>query len=99
MSKTAVESPRLNAPLIERRRRVRRLRMIVDVTTSLIQYDGSLTHREARCLVDCARKAIEDLFPELSAQLGASLMPRLERAVKTRWPLEEAPLSSVDLVN
>lgn len=73
--------------------------MIVDVTTSLIQYDGSLTHREARCLVNCARKAIEDLFPELSTQLGASLMPRLERAVKTRWPLEEAPLSSVDLVN
>ena len=102
MSKVVVQSGS-HTSLLERRRRVRRLRMIVDVTTSLIQYDDSLTHREARCLVECARKAIEELFPELSSHLRASLVPRLERAVRSRWPLEEAaapvPAQSQELVN
>lgn len=71
--------------------------MIVDVTTSLIQYDDSLTHREARCLIECARKAIEELFPELSLHLDTSLLPKFEQILRSRWPLDE--VSACELVN
>jgi hypothetical protein len=101
MSKNAALSSQPSTTLFERRRRVRRMRMIVDVTTSLIEFDDSLTHREACCLIDCARRAIEELFPDMAGQIDASLTPRFERVLRTRWPHEEFHVSSSpqELVN
>lgn len=100
MSKIAELSPDAGGSLFDRRRRARRLRMIVDVTASVIQHDDSLTHREARCLIECARKAIHDLFPELANHIDATLRPKFERILSARWPQEESSLSlSRELVN
>lgn len=93
MSKTAELHPALGDSLFDRRRRARRLRMIVDVTASVIQHDDSLTHREARCLIECARKAIHELFPELATHIDATLQPKFERILSARWPQGESPLS------
>ena len=100
MSKPAAVSSHQLTSVFERRRRVRRMRMIVDVTTSLIEFDDSLTHREACCLIDCARRAIEELFPDMAGQIDASLTPRFERVLRTRWPQEDFRLNSPqELVN
>jgi hypothetical protein len=70
------------------RRRMRRLRMIVDLTTNLIQSDKTLTIREGRCLVNCARKAILELIPGFDQQYELFIAPRFERLLTERWPGE-----------
>ena len=64
--------------------------MIVDLTTHLIRHDDSLTHREARCLVECARKAMNSISPELSHDFNSRVAPSLEKIIVERWPGEEA---------
>lgn len=73
----------------DERRRVRRLRMIVDLTSNLIQNDNSMTHREARSLVDCAQRAISDLFPSYDRKYDILIRPHFERILRERWPIEE----------
>jgi len=74
----------------EGRRRYRRARMIVDLTTHLIRHDESLTHREARCLVECARKAMSSISPDLCHDFNSRIAPSLEQIIVERWPSEEA---------
>ena len=71
------------------RRRLRRVRMIVDLTLNLISSDRTVLHREARCLVECARKAILELFPGLAPQYEAVVKPHFDRVLRQRWPEEE----------
>ena len=82
------------------RRRLRRIRMIVELTHNLISSDRTVTHREARCLVSCARKAILELHPGFESRYDRIVRPHFERVVAERWPHEE-PLGPCewDLVN
>ncbi len=83
------------------RRRLRRIRMIVELTHNLISTDITVSHREARSLVSCARKAILDLFPGFEERYDRIVRPHFERVLHTRWP-DEAALdehSCRDLVN
>lgn len=70
------------------RRKLRRIRMIVELTHNLISSDMTVSHREARCLVDCARKAILDLHPAFSDRFERVVRPHFERVLATRWPSE-----------
>src|SRR4051812_27600030 len=72
------------------RRRLRRIRMIVELTLNLIGSDMTVSHREARCLVRCARKAILDLHPGFSQRYERSVRPYFERMLASRWPHEQA---------
>lgn len=84
----------------EQRRRVRRVRMIIDLTTDLLHNDSSLTPREARCLVECARKAIADLLPAYAAQFDTMIRPRMEHIIRERWSFDDRLLSHQhELVN
>ena len=71
------------------RRRLRRMRMIVELTANLISSDSTVSHREARCLVDCARKAVVELYPGFSRRFDDVVLPHLERILQQRWPDEE----------
>ena len=71
------------------RRRLRRVRMIVELTMNLISSDRTVSHREARCLVECARKAILDLFPGFEERFQRVVSPHFERVLQQRWPDEE----------
>jgi hypothetical protein len=71
------------------RRRLRRVRMIVELTLNLISSDRTVSHREARCLVDCARKAIHELFPGIDSRYEAVVQPHFDRVLRQRWPEEE----------
>ena len=71
------------------RRRLRRIRMIVELTHNLISSDMTVSHREARCLVDCARKAIVELHPGFEQRFERVVRPHFERVLHERWPQEE----------
>ena len=82
------------------RRRLRRIRMIVELTLNLISSDRTVSHREARCLVDCARKAIMELFPGFEERYECIVQPHFDRVLQQRWPNEELPYTSPrELVN
>ncbi|HEX7150538.1 MAG TPA: hypothetical protein VF618_03545 [Thermoanaerobaculia bacterium] len=80
------------------RRRIRRIRMIVELTLNLISSDRTESHREARSLVDCARKAILELYPGFNARYELIIQPHFERVLQQRWPDEEMHHVSVSEV-
>jgi len=77
------------------RRRLRRIRMIVELTHKLISSDMTVSHREAQCLVQCARKAILDLHPDFEERYERVIHPHFERVLAQRWP-SEVPLNPDD---
>ena len=80
--------PEVQSAFLERRR-LRRIRMIIELTLNLITSDATVSYREARCLVDCARKAILDLYPEFGERFERVVRPHFDRVLKQRWPREE----------
>jgi hypothetical protein len=76
------------------RRRLRRVRMIVELTLNLISSDRTSSHREARCLVECARKAVTELFPGFDNRYEHIVQPHFDRVLRQRWPEEELHYSS-----
>lgn len=71
------------------RRRLRRIRMIVELTLNLISSDRTVSHREARSLVECARKAILELYPGFETRYAQIVAPHFHRVLNARWPYEE----------
>ncbi len=80
--------PEPRATIFERKR-LRRIRMIVELTLNLISSDMTVSHREARSLVDCARKAILELLPSFEQRYDRIVLPHFERVLQERWPEEE----------
>lgn len=74
---------------------LRRYRMIVELTSGLIAESSTLTHREACCLIQCARESIGTMSPLLAAEFELNDLPDLERLVRERFPL----YASSDTVN
>ena len=68
------------------RRRLRRIRMIVELTMNLVGSDATVTYREACCLIDCARKAILELHPSFEDRYELVVRPHFERLLAARWP-------------
>jgi hypothetical protein len=100
MPKFEMESlPEVRSAFYERRR-LRRIRMIVELTHNVIASDDTVSYREARCLVECARKAILELHPAFVERYECLVRPHFERVLAGRWPHEE-PLGPCDseLVN
>lgn len=100
MPKFETESlPEPHSAIFERRR-LRRIRMIVELTLNMIGGDTTVSHREALCLVHCARKAILDLHPAFEERFERIVRPHFERTLHQRWP-NEAPLNpcGTELVN
>lgn len=89
MPKFEYESPAEVHSAFFERRRLRRVRMIVELTLNLISSDRTVSHREARCLVECARKAILELFPGLEERYTRVVEPHFMRVLAQRWPEEE----------
>jgi len=81
-------------PIREEEKRVRRLRLLVDVTAQVLAEDRDLTFCEALRLIDAARTASMRLFPEKEQTFDLVIRPRLERIV-----LERFQISSLAPVN
>jgi hypothetical protein len=64
--------------LADEGRRLRRLRMVVDLTTNVLM-QGRLSRSEAEDLVAAARGGILDLFPDKESTYDLILAPRFAR--------------------
>ena|SRR5436305_322119 len=96
MPKFEIESmTELRSAFFERRR-LRRIRMIIELTHNLISSDRTVCFREARSLVVCARKAILDLYPEFEERYERVVKPHFDRVLHERWPNEEVSLDTTD---
>ncbi len=96
MSVDMFEGVRLPA---DQRRRTRRVRMIVELTSNLIRSDQTVSAREARCLVNCARKAILELVPGYDMQYALLIAPIFDSILRKRWPNDHLSGTNYELVN
>ncbi len=71
--------------LREEEQRVRRLRLLVDVTAQVLAEDEKLTLCEALRLIDAARTASLRMFPDKNDTFELVIRPRLERIVLERF--------------
>lgn len=71
--------------LLEEQHRIRRLRLLVDVTAQILAEDEKLQLCEALRLVDAAREAALRLFPDKQDTFEIVIRPRLERLVMERF--------------
>ena len=69
----------------EEQRNIRRLRFLVDLTTSVLYQDQTLTLEEARNMVRNTEKAILTMFPDKQQTFDIVLLPRFERILQERW--------------
>ena len=65
----------------EEQGRVRRLRMMVDLTTAVLM-QGRLTPEEAHALVDATRLRTLELFPDKEETYELILAPRFARLIR-----------------
>jgi hypothetical protein len=73
--------------LNEEQRRVRRLRLLVDVTAQTLSEDDNLTLCEALRLIEAARTAALRMFPGKDDTFDLVVRPRLERIVLERFQI------------
>ncbi len=73
----------------EEKEKTRRLRVLVDLTTSVLYQDSSLTLEEARQIVRGTEKAILEMFPDKQQTFDIVLLPRFERILRERWGVRQ----------
>ncbi len=69
----------------EEKKNIRRLQLVVDLTTSALYQDSSLSLDEARRMIRGAEKAVLNLFPDKQTTFDIVLLPRFERILYERW--------------
>jgi hypothetical protein len=80
--------------LREEAQRLRRLRLLVDVTAQMLAEDTLLTFCEGLRLIEAARTAALRLFPDKQETFDLVIRPRLERIVSERFQIPgAAPLN------
>ncbi|MFQ5604510.1 MAG: hypothetical protein ACE5HS_14670 [bacterium] len=67
--------------IAEERKKMRRLRVIVDLTAAVL-YQGNLTTAEATELVEATRKSVLRLFPDKAETFDLIYKPRFERIIQ-----------------
>ena len=75
------------AALHEEQHRIRRMRLLVDVTAQVLSEDEKLTFCEALRLIEAARTAVLRLFPDKDDTFEIVIRPRLERIVHERFQI------------
>ena len=78
-------SPELQGLIEEEKKKIRRLRLLVDLTMSVLYQDAELTLEEARRMIGGAEKAILNMFPDKQRTFDILLLPRFERVLRERW--------------
>ncbi len=72
----------------EENQRIRRLRLIVDLTLARLFQDPDLSLLDALQAVERCRDAALDLFPGKERAFDLIYRPRFERVLHRRWPHE-----------
>lgn len=69
----------------EENKRIRRFRVLVDLTRSVIYQDATLKHSEACQMVMNLRKVVSVLFPGKEGTFDLILWPRFDRVLRERF--------------
>ncbi len=69
----------------EEKKKMRRLRFLVDLTTSVLYQDTDLTVDEARSMIRGVEGAVLRMFPGKKRTFDMLLVPRFERIMYERW--------------
>ncbi len=86
MSSTHTVRP-TNAEIDEESRRIRRLRIVVNLSLSLIA-QGNLPYEEAQEIVAAARKLAESLFPGKGHVFDLIYRPQFRRLINDMYRLQ-----------
>ena len=78
----------LSDALREENRRLRRLRLVVDLTIARLYQDPDLSLLEALQLTERCRDAALAMFPGKETAFELIYRPRFERVLHARWPYE-----------
>jgi hypothetical protein len=73
---------------LDERRRLRRLQMMMDMVTSVISQDASLTIDEAASLVADSERAALAMFPGKELAYNLIYKPRLQRLMRERYRIQ-----------
>lgn len=76
----------LSEALREENRRLRRLRIVVDLTLARLYQDPDMSLLEALQLTERCRDAALAMFPGKEATFDLIYRPRFERILYARWP-------------
>ena len=71
-------------PIEEEKKKIHRLRVLVDLATSVLYQETSLTLEEARQLVRNTESSVLTLFPDKQQTFDMVLLPRFERILHER---------------
>lgn len=74
--------------LEEENRRIRRLRLVADLTLQRLYTDPDLSLLEALTLIEKVRESALAMFPGKETAFELIYRPRFERVVAVRWPLD-----------
>ena len=74
------------AALLDEQKRLRRLRIIVDLAASVLSQEPELTPERGFVMIARVESAIEALFPGSHAQFDLLVRPRLVRILDERFP-------------
>ena len=81
-----VQIPQERKELIqEEKRKIRQLRFLVDLTTSMLCQDTTMSLEQARVLIRNTEKAVLQMFPDKQLTFDIVLLPRFERVLRERW--------------
>ena len=69
----------------EENRRIRRFRLLVDLTIAVLHQDSTLSLVEARRMVVDLRSVAGKLFPGKEGTFDLVIWPRMDRVVKERF--------------
>ena len=73
------------AAIQQEKKNIRRLQLVVDLTTSALYQDSNMSLEEARRMVRGAERAVLNLFPDKQSTFDIVLLPRFERILYERW--------------
>lgn len=77
----------VNEDLLAENKKIRHLRILVDLTAQILAQDKDLKLCEALRLVEAAREAASRLFPGKEETFDLVIRPRLERILLERFQL------------
>lgn len=81
-------SPENSEDELDERRRLRRLQMMMDMVTSVISQDASLTVDEAASLVADSKRAALAMFPGKELAYNLIYRPRFQRLMRERYRIQ-----------
>ena len=74
--------------LREEEKRLRRLRLVIDLSLAVLMQQADLTLREAFNVVENAKRAALALFPDKGEVFDLIYAPRLKRVIRERFVIQ-----------